>query len=59
MLNVQCTITTYIAIPKVKKEVYNEKLQLRKTKAKIATMLNKENKSKNTMLNKENKSKNI
>ena len=34
MLNVQCTITTYIAIPKVKKEVYNEKLQLRKTKAK-------------------------
>ena len=39
MLNVQCTITTYIAIPKVKKEVYNynEKLQL-----KI-----KENKSKN------------
>ena len=35
MLNVQCTITTYITTPKVKKEVYNEKLQLRKTKAKI------------------------
>ena len=48
MLNMQCTITTHIAIPKVTKEVYNEKLQLRKTKAKIATMLNKENKSKSS-----------